>query len=458
MTRVIAAAHLLLAHGWASPGHVVVDDDGTIVEARPGVAQRPQLTLAGYVVPGVANLHSHAHHRGLVGHADRIASNAAATLWSWREVMYRHLLRLTPDDLEAYATLAYVEMLRRGYTSVGEFHYVHHDRDGSRYANPAECSERIIAAAEAAGIALTLLPTFYAAGGVGRPPEPEQRRLTTELDEYVALVARLADLAARRPALRIGIAPHSLRAVPATALRELLGARLPGPIHIHAAERAEEVDEVVAGLGARPVQWLLDNAGVDERWCVIHATHMTGAERRALATSGAVAGLCPLTEANLADGRFPLAGYRRGGGRLGVGTDANHLIDLPGELRMLEYGQRLESHRRETVLLHDEASVGAALYRLVAAGGAQALAQPTGAIEPGARCDLIELDPEHNALLGQTPETALDAWIFSSASQSIVRTVLVGGSVVVADGQHPGERDARHRAAAAMRRLHDTAA
>ena len=165
MTRTIAAAHLLLTHGWASPGHVVVDDDGTIVEARPGGAERPQLTLRGFVVPGIANLHSHAHHRGLVGHADRMAPDVAATLWSWREVMYRHLLRLTPDDLEAYATLAYVEMLRRGYTSVGEFHYVHHDCDGSRYADPAECSGRIVAAAEAAGIALTLLPTFYAAGG-----------------------------------------------------------------------------------------------------------------------------------------------------------------------------------------------------------------------------------------------------------------------------------------------------
>lgn len=455
MTRTIAAAHLLLPDGWASPGYVITGEDGTIVEARQGTAQHPQLTLDGFVVPGIANLHSHAHHRGLVGHADRLSPGAPATLWSWREMMYRHLLQLTPDDLEAYATLAYVEMLRRGYTTVGEFHYIHHDRDGSRYANPVELSERIVAAAQTAGIALTLLPTFYAAGGIGRLPEPEQRRFTTELDEYLAMVARLDALADRYPTLRLGIAPHSLRAVPAAQLVELLGGRPTAPVHIHAAERTEEVDEVLAALGARPIEWLLENADVDERWCVIHATHMTDSERRALAGSCAVAGVCPLTEANLADGRFPLADYRHDGGRLGIGTDANHLIDLPGELRMLEYGQRLNSQRRETALIGGESSVGAALRELAAAGGAQALAQPTGAIEPGARCDLVELDPDDRALIGQTPETALDAWIFSSASESIVRTVLVGGVAVVTDGHHAAEQAAQRQAAATMRRLHD---
>jgi formimidoylglutamate deiminase len=242
--------------------------------------------------------------------------------------------------------------------------------------------------------------------------------------------------------------------VPTPDLLELLAARPSGPVHIHAAERTEEVEEVRAGLGQRPVDWLLEQAGVDERWSIIHATHMTDRERRALAASGAVAVVCPLTEANLADGRFSLAPYREEGGRLGIGTDANHLIDLPGELRMLEYGQRLASHRREATLLADESSVGAALHRLAAAGGAQALSQPTGVIEAGARCDLVELDPDHGALLGQTPDTVLDAWIFSSASEAVVRTVLVGGTEIVSDGQHPAERDARRRVAAAMRRLH----
>ncbi len=454
MTRAIEAAHLLLDDGWASPGHVIVDAAGMIVAAARGPAASPATRLAGYVVPGTPNLHSHAHHRGLVGYADHLAPGTAATLWTWREVMYRHLLGLEPGDLEAYATLAYVEMLRRGYTAVGEFHYVHHDPGGVRYANPAEMSERIIVAARTAGIALTLLPALYTSGGVGRPPEPEQRRFTTSVDEYLALLELLDRAAAVDPLLQIGAAPHSLRAVRTDELARLLAARATGPVHIHAAERTEEVDEIVAGLGARPVEWLLAHAGIDRRWSVIHATHMTAAERHGLATSGAVAGLCPLTEANLGDGLFPLAPYRHGGGRLGVGTDANHLIDLPGELRVLEYGQRVTERRRETLLAAGETSVGETLLRLVREGGAQALGQPLGALRPGKRCDLVELDADHPALAGQTPTTVLDAWIFSTASDTVVRTVFVAGRAVIEGGRHPAEAEARRRVDAVMRRRH----
>jgi formiminoglutamate deiminase len=308
-------------------------------------------------------------------------------------------------------------------------------------------SERIVAAAEAAGLALTILPALYTAGGVHRRPEPEQRRFVMGAEEYLDLVAVLDGLAATRPLLRIGVAPHSLRAVRPVDLAALMAERTAGPVHIHAAERTEEVEELQAGLGARPVEWLLANADVDERWCVIHATHMTSAERNELAASGAVAGLCPLTEANLADGRFEFAAYRHAGGRFGIGTDANHLIDLPGELRTLEYGQRLAAHRRETALANGETSVGAALHCLAVFGGAQALDQPTFELAPGARCDLVELDADHSALAGQSPETVLDAWIFSSASETIVRTVLVAGRVVVRDGRHPLQDAATRRVA-----------
>lgn len=454
MTLVVEAAHLWLPDGWASPGHVVTDDHGTIVSAGRGTPADPDLVLSGYVVPGMANLHSHAHHRGLVGHADRLTPGQPGTLWSWRAVMYGHLLELEPEDLEAYATLAYIEMLRRGFTSVGEFHYIHRDPAGRPYAEPAELGERIVAAAERAGIALTILPAFYTSGGVGRPPEPEQRRFVTTLDEFLGIVERLDALAGERPLLQVGVAPHSLRAVAPSDLRALLEARPTGPAHIHAAERVEEVEEVLAGLGRRPVEFLLEEVRLDARWCVIHATHMTDHERRGLAQSGAVAGLCPLTEANLADGRFELASFRADGGRFGVGTDGNHLIDLPGELRTLEYGQRLASHRRETLLSGSESSVGATLHTLARAGGSQALDQPTAAIEPGARCDLVELDPRNPALVGQTPETVVDAWIFSSASERIVRTVVVGGRVVVDDGLHPLEEAARKRVADVMRVRH----
>lgn len=454
VTHTIEAAHLLLPSGWASPGHVSVDGSGTILAVGMGPADDAALRLNGYVVPGMANAHSHAHHRGLVGWADRLRGDAPATLWSWRKTMYRHLLVLAPDDLEAYATLAYIEMLGRGYTSVGEFHYLHHDRDGARYADPAEMSRRVIAAARTAGIALTLLPTLYTAGGIGRAPEPDQRRFTTTPEEYLELVDALDGLAALDRLLQVGVAPHSLRAVAPHQLAQLLQSRTHGPVHIHAAERTEEVEEISVGLGSSPVAWLLENAGVDARWCVVHATHMTGAELTGLAASGAVAGLCPLTEANLADGRFELAAFRRAGGRIAIGSDANHSIELSGELRMLEYGQRLHSHRRETLLAPGEESVGGVLHRLARTGGAQALSQPTGEIDTGMRCDLVELDPEHPALAGQVPATALDAWIFSGAAEAIVRTVLVAGRVVIRDGHHPGEEDARRRVDAVMRARH----
>jgi formimidoylglutamate deiminase len=455
VTRTFQAAHLKLPTGWASPGYVIADDDGTIVEASAGRAPGgTDVRFKGFVVPGVANLHSHAHHRGLVGYADRLSAGSSATLWTWRETMYNHLLGLEPGDLEAYATLAYIEMLRRGYTAVGEFHYIHHDRDGSQYENPAEMSERILAAARAAGLPITILPVLYTSGGVGRPPEPEQGRFIIGGDEYLELLTTLDAHAASDPLVRVGAAPHSLRAVSPGELADLEAYRPSGPIHIHAAERTEEVAEVESGLGARPIEWLLQNSDIDERWCVIHATHMTDAERTGLAGSGAVAGLCPLTEANLADGLFPLAAYRHDGGRFGIGTDANHLIDLPGELRTLEYGQRVTSHRRDDLLEGDETSVGEALFTLASAGGARALDQPTGSLKAGMRCDLVELDAEHPAFAGQTTDTILDAWVFSTASDTLVCSIVIGGQPLITDGHHPLEHEASARVDAIMRRRH----
>ncbi|HLH64762.1 MAG TPA: formimidoylglutamate deiminase [Solirubrobacteraceae bacterium] len=450
----IEAAHLLLPTGWASPGHLTVDGSGTIVSAGGGRAAAAGRRLDGYVVPGMANVHSHAHHRGLVGWADRLRAGSPATLWTWRRTMYGHLREIEPDQLQAYATLAYVEMLRRGYTSVGEFHYLHNAPDGSRYADPAEMSRRILAAARTAGIAITLLPALYTRGGIDREPEGEQRRFVSTAEEYLTLLCALDGAARADPLVRVGAAPHSLRAVRPAELASVVEARPSGPMHIHAAERTEEVAEVAEALGAPPVAWLLANVPLDPRWCVIHATHMTASERHRLAVSGAVAGVCPLTEANLADGRFPLAAYRRAGGRIAVGTDANHSVDLAGELRMLEYGQRLHSRRRETLLRDGELSVGAVLHGLALAGGAQALAQPCGAIAPGLRCDLVELDPDHPALAGQEPETVLDAWIFSSSSDAIVRTVLVGGREVVSAARHAAQEPARQRVDGVMRLLH----
>jgi len=448
------ADHLLLDRGWVSPGYIDVAPDGTIATAGPLLIEGAE-RIAGYVIPGMPNLHSHAFHRGLVGHVDRLAAGfAVETLWSWRETMYRFMLALDPDDMEALAAQAYLDMLRSGFTSVAEFHYVHRQPDGRPYANPGEMSERIVAAARTVGIGLTMLPVLYSSGGIGQPPLHEQRRFLLDLDGYLSLVETL------RPQVMVGIAPHSLRAVPADLLLRLLRAVPEGPVHIHVAERTEEVEECRAGLGAAPVEWLLATAGLDPRWTLVHATHITDAERDGMARAGAVAGLCPLTEANLGDGRFRLRGYHRAGGRFGIGSDANSLIAVADELRMLEYGQRLH-HRLRSVLVApgDEAteSPGRVLFDGARRGGAQSLAQPVGAIAPGLRADLVVLDDEAPALLGQTPRTVLDAWVISGgmAGGNPVRDVMVGGRWVVRDRHHEAEEKIRERFVAVLHRRHD---
>ena len=451
--KAYRADHLLLDAGWLSPGYLAVTADGLIAAAGAAPVAGAE-GIAGYVVPGMPNLHSHAFHRGLVGWADRLApGQAVETLWSWRETMYRFMLALEPEDMEALAAQAYLDMVRGGFTSVAEFHYVHHQPDGRPYANLAEMSERIVAAARAVGIGLTLAPVLYAAGGIGTPPQEDQRRFLLDLDGYLALVETM-----RRHGT-VAIAPHSLRAVPAQLLLGLLAAAPEGPVHIHAAERTEEVEECRAGLGAAPVEWLLANAGLDQRWTLVHATHITDAERAGLARAGAVAGLCPLTEANLGDGRFRLRGYRRDGGRFGIGSDANTLISVADELRMLEYGQRLHHRQRNVVVAPGEEateSPGRVLFDAARRGGAQALAQPVGAIAAGRRADLVVLDPEAPALLGQTERTALDAWVISGgmAGASPVRDVMVAGRWVVRDRRHEAEEKIRERFVAVMRRHH----
>jgi formiminoglutamate deiminase len=359
---------------------------------------------------------------------------------------------MSPDDIEAVAAWAYAEMLEAGFTSVGEFHYLHNAPDGSRYADPAETGARIVAAAAAAGIGLALLPSFYAHGGCGgRPPKPGQARFLSDLDGYWRLVEASKRHLSRLDGSVLGLAPHSLRAVDAAELRSLVEAWPAGPIHIHAAEQTAEVEECVAWSGARPVEWLLDNMGVNGRWCLIHCTHMTSAEGRALAHSGAVAGLCPITEANLGDGIFEAASFLDAGGRTAVGSDSNVRIALSDELRMLEYGQRLREQKRNR-LGPVGASTGRHLLDVARLGGAQALGIDTGAIAVGRTADIVVLDGTHPALTGRTGDAALDAWIFA-AGDGVVREVFAGGRRVVADGRHVCRDALLRRFTAVMHRL-----
>lgn len=421
----------LLPRGWAKRVRIGMAG-GRIASVEAGIEPDSTDQRHGAAVPGLCNVHSHGFQRGMAGLSER-RGRPDDDFWSWREIMYRFLDRLTPDDIAAITAQAYVEMLESGYTRVGEFHYLHNDIDGRRYADPAETAGAIVAAAEQSGIGLTLLPVFYAhADFGGTPPAPGQRRFISDLDGFARLVEASR---AKLPAdATIGIAPHSLRAVTPEELRAILPLADAGSIHIHAAEQVREVEACVAWSGARPVEWLLDHADIDARWCLIHSTHLDDRECGRLAASGAVAGLCPVTEANLGDGIFPAERYLAAGGRFGTGTDSNILVDAAAELRALEYSQRL-SHRRRVLLADDiQPSVGQRLFDTAVAGGAKALGVETGLVT-GAPADIVAFNLSHVAFAGADPATLLDRWIFAAGSDAI-SAVWRGGRKCVDQGRH----------------------
>lgn len=429
---VLHCAHALLPSGWAE-GVAIHHAAGLVTRIETGVeAASPDATIA---LPGLASLHSHSFQRGMAGLAER-RGTSEDSFWTWREVMYRFLGAITADDVETIAAFAFMEMLERGFTAVGEFHYLHHQPDGAPYANPAEHAERIAAAAARTGIGLTLLPVFYAHGGFGgQAPNAGQRRFLSDLDGFARLMEASRRAIAGLPEAVLGFAPHSLRAATPDELSTLVATFTDGPVHIHVAEQVKEVQDCLAWSGQRPVEWLLANQTVDERWCLIHATHLTAEERRALARSGAVAGLCPITEANLGDGIFPGADFLAEGGHFGVGTDSNVEISAPGELRMLEYGQRLALRARNAMSLPG-LSTGRVLHDGALAGGAQALARPMG-IVPGARADLVTLRADTPDLAGRSADAWLDSYIFTGG-HTLIDRVYAAGALVVDKGRHHG--------------------
>ncbi len=440
------AAQALLPQGWAQ--NVRIDcNAGRITAVAAGAPWDGQSQRLGVVVPGLGNLHSHAFQRAMAGLTE-VGGRSGDSFWSWRELMYRFLDRLDPDTFQAIAAQAYMEMLESGFTRVGEFHYLHHTETGSRYADHAEMSVRVAAAADDTGLGLTLLPVFYAHSDFGgAAPTPAQRRFLHDIDGFADLLDGCKRALADTPDAVLGLAPHSLRASTPQQLQALV-ALAPGPIHIHIAEQTREVDACLAWSGQRPVEWLYANAAVDARWCLVHATHVNSDEVRLMADSGAVVGLCPITEANLGDGLFPMRDFIQLGGRFGVGSDSNVLIDAAEELRLLEYGQRLQLRGRN-VLSPGDLSSGRWLYQQAGEGGAQALGVPFG-LEVGAAADLLELDDEHPALLGRKGDALLDSWLFA-ARNGALRSVWRNGRALVRDGRHVN-RDAisaRYRAALA---------
>ena len=435
-----------LPDGWADDVLLDIGGDGRIREVESGV--RPPADaerLAGALVPGMPNLHSHAFQRAFAGFSERRGAGGEDSFWTWRKVMYDFVSRVTPEQAEAVAAWLYVEMLKAGYTAVGEFHYLHHDADGNPYASLTEMSERVITAARTAGIAITHLPVLYRHGGFGgQPPAGVQVRFLNDAERFARLLRELHTRHGGSPDVRIGIAPHSLRAVTPDLLRELLPALdeldAKAPVHVHIAEQVQEVEDCIAWSGARPVRWLLDNVAVDRRWCLVHATHMDDDETTALAASGAVAGLCPTTEGNLGDGLFPAPAWFAAGGRFGIGSDSHVSVSPVEELRLLEYGQRLALRRRALLDPSGCGHIGASLWLAAAAGGAQALGRDTGAIAVGRMADLLVLDPDHPALPGKHGDLLLDAAVFAG-NVNPVRDVMVGGNWRVRDGHHPREEE-----------------
>lgn len=450
------APEALLPGGWQRGLRITVDPAGTI----SSVVQLPSgggaQTLAGPLLPGMANLHSHAFQRAMAGLTET-RSGTEDDFWSWRELMYRFVSRLTPEQAFAIARHLYIEMLEHGYTAVAEFHYLHNQTDGAPYAAPAELALRHLEAARVAGIAMTLLPSLYMHGNFGgKPLQARQQRFRSD-PASILRIAELVQSAGRGDAnLVVGVAPHSLRAVDPQALADLVaGARALGaqaPVHIHAAEQTREVEDSLAWFGRRPVQWLLDHAAVDSRWCIVHSTHLTPAETHGLAESRAVVGLCPSTEANLGDGIFPLIEYRAAGGRFGVGGDSHVCRDPSEELRSLEYVQRLVHRKRNLNTSELSSSVGTTLWLEAAAGGAQALGRPAGRIAVGARADFVVLDGSRPDLAARSGDAIADALLFSGAS-GMVHDVAVGGRWVVEKRKHRGSEEAARDYVRVLREL-----
>lgn len=437
MTRLFAR-YALLPDGWAENVRVTLTTEGRIGAVDSGAERGPDDTDLGdrVLLPAQCNLHSHAFQRAMAGLTEH-RSAGQDSFWTWRDLMYRFVRRLSPEQIEAIAALVYMEMLESGYAAVGEFHYIHHRASGQPYERVTETTERIFAAARDTGIGLTHLPVLYSYGGAGEQAlKAGQIRFANDLDGYATLVqeARTVARSELDADARVGIAPHSLRATSPQQLKVLTRAFRGGPVHIHIAEQPAEVDEVVEWLGDRPVAWLLKHFDVDASWCLVHATHMTREETTELARSGAVAGLCPITEANLGDGIFNGTGFIDAGGRFGIGSDSNVRIALSEELRILEYSQRLRDHARN-VLLAGDGSVGGYLYRQSLAGGARALGRESGAVRAGLFADLVALDGGAVALHGLRSDRLLDAWIFA-ADDRVVTDVWSAGRHCVQEGRH----------------------
>ncbi len=454
---VYFAPRALLAQGWTDNVLLHVNQQGHLTAVEPHADPRGATVLAGPVVPAMPNLHSHAFQRAMAGLTETFG-DPQDSFWTWRDVMYRMVQRLSPDQVGIIARQLYIEMLKGGYTQVAEFHYLHHGPQGQAYANPAEMALHISEAAAQSGIGLTLLPVLYSYSGFGaQAAQPGQRRFIQDTEGYLRQQQALGAHMAKVEHQRLGLCFHSLRAVTGQQIQAVLAASdADAPVHIHVAEQLKEVADCVNWSGARPVRWLLDHAPVDRRWCLIHATHLDDGEIGALAQSGAVAGLCPTTEANLGDGIFPADDYLRQGGRWGIGSDSHVSLNVVEELRWLEYGQRLRDRRRNRLADARRPSVGDNLYLGALQGGAQACGAALGQLAAGHRADWLVLDGQDPYIQATADEALLNRWLFAGG-QGQIRDVFVAGRQLINAGHHSLEQQSARDFAAVLRDLRQDA-
>lgn len=450
---VIWARTALLADGWAEDVRIETDANGLIDSVSTG--QKPEGCQVGILLPAPANVHSHSFQRAMAGLTERRGPDPNDSFWTWRQLMFRFLDRLTPDHIEGIAAFVQMEMLEAGYAANVEFHYLHHQPGGMPYDNLAEMSERIAAATDQTGIGLTLLPVHYEFGGCDqRPLGPGQIRFGNNFERFSRLHEQAGQALKYLPSeCVLGVAPHSLRAVAAEDLQaasELAGV---GPIHMHLSEQQAEVDEVLAHYGARPVEYFLENCDAGEKWCLIHCIQMNAEETLALARSDSVAGICPVTEASLGDGIFDATGWLSAGGKFAIGSDSNIRISLTEELRAIEYSQRLRDRSRAALATTDH-STGRRLIETVNRGGAIAAGRNSGTIAKGCLADLLAIDDGHIDLAGRTGDTLLDSYIFAGDDR-LVSNVWSAGRHMVRNGAHVARQVITDRYRAIMHALGD---
>ncbi len=425
--------------GWRRNVVISVDPAGDIVDVAADDVVTTARLVNGAAIPGMPNAHSHAFQRAMAGLAER-RGKSSDTFWSWRDVMYRLASKITPECMNAIAAQVYADMLRAGYTAVCEFHYLHNQADGTPYDEPIVMCQSLIDAAATAGIGLTLLPTLYQTSDFGdAPPSAAQRMFTLETDRFLALLDKLHPSPQLAGQVEVGVAFHSLRAVPPRSMHAVLDAQKHAKvIHVHVAEQEREVTACREHFGKTPIQWLMDETPLNDRWCLVHATHASSEELEALAASGAIVAVCPTTEANLGDGLFRTEAFVGAGGALAIGSDSQVSLAPAEELRWLEYQARLTRRERNILIRAEHGSVGASLWRSACSAGARASARNIGALAPGCRADIVVLDLNSPSFIGRVEDTILDTFIFA-APRNAVRDVMVGGRWLVQEGRHFAE-------------------